>query len=417
MSGTTRTYRWRIIGRSERGASHIRHNLPNQDAIQWELGADGQAPALLAVADGHGSAKSFRSNIGAELAVDVTIRTLQDFLNGVKDATPSVVKNRAEQQLPVEIAKIWREEVNGHFQAHPFTPEELDRLEKEAGSAARQAVTVEGKHFVVYGATVLAIAVTDSFILYAQLGDGEILTVPSVNADPLRPLPTDAELIANETTSLCMEEAWQCFRIRFQHLHESLPAMIMLSTDGYPNSFRDFEGFSQASTDLLKIFSTDGPEAIERDLPSWLAEASTLGSGDDVTLGLLFRVVPVPIEQDETGETCEMSASEVPGDATESLRVQTLADGNASESEPPESVEKWASVWPNISTWIRPLKKYFAWLLSAAFFATTVWFWMQHQQVREQLDELKASSTIQTQNSRKVMSAEPEAAISKHDQP
>lgn len=412
MSGI-RTYRWRIIGRSEQGASHIRHNLPNQDAIQWELGADGQAPALLAVADGHGSAKSFRSNIGAELAVDVTIRTMQDFLNGVTDANPSVVKNRAEQQFPVKLAKTWREEVNGHFQAHPFTPEELDRLEKEAGSAARQAVTVEGKHFVVYGATILAVAVTDSFILYAQLGDGEILTVPNVSADPLRPLPTDTELIANETTSLCMEEAWQCFRIRFQHLHESVPAMIMLSTDGYPNSFRDFEGFSQASTDLLKIFSTDGPEAIERDLPSWLIEASTLGSGDDVTVGLLFQVVPVPIEPEEIGEPCETAGDAVPGDATESLRAQTSAEGNVGESEPAESIEKW----PNMSTWIRPLKKYFAWLLSATFFVTTVWFWMLHQQVREQLDELKARSTIQTQNSRKVMSAEHKAAVSKDNQP
>jgi len=378
VSDITRTYQWRIIGRSERGASHVRHDLPNQDAIQWELGADGRAPALLAVADGHGSPKSFRSNVGAELAVEVTIRTLRDFLVGVKDATPSVVKNRAEQQFPVEIAKNWREEVSGHFQAHPFTPEELDRLEKEAGTAARQSVTADGRHFVVYGATILAIAVTDSFILYAQLGDGEILTVPSTNGESVRPMPPDAELIANETTSLCMDEAWQRFRIRFQHLHESVPAMIMLSTDGYPNSFRDFEGFAQAGTDLLKIFAADGSEAIERDLPSWLTEASTLGSGDDVTLGLLFQVDPAPIEDDRVAAADEFSPALGSGDTVESLGMQVLADGSARESVAPARLETCASVSPRISSRIRPLQNYLVWLVLAAFIATSVWLWMQH---------------------------------------
>lgn len=397
MSEITRAYQWRIIGRSERGASHVRHDLPNQDAFQWKLGDDGRAPALLAVADGHGSPKSFRSNVGAELAVEVTIRTLRDFLDGVKDATPSVIKNRAEQQFPVEIAKTWREEVSGHFQAHPYTPEELDRLEKEAGSAARQSVTADGKHFVVYGATVLAIAVTDSFILYAQLGDGEILTIPNATGKPERPLPPDAELIANETTSLCMDDAWQRFRVRFQHLHESVPAMIMLSTDGYPNSFRDFEGFSQSSTDLLKIFATDGPEAIERDLPSWLTEASTLGSGDDVTLGLLLQVDPdpVPIEDDQTAVADEASDVEV--------GAEMLPDSKLEESVRSADTDTRGSVCPDTPTQFQVKKNRIAWVLCAAFVATSVWFWMQQHDIRTQLDELK------------VRVVELEAVISKHN--
>ena len=67
-----------------------------------------------------------------------------------------------------------------------------------------------------YGATLLVLMVTEQFALYLQLGDGEMLIVtesPSHRnpAQPFfevsRPLPKDESLIANETTSLCRDDA------------------------------------------------------------------------------------------------------------------------------------------------------------------------------------------------------------------
>jgi hypothetical protein len=64
---------------------------------------------------------------------------------------------------------------------------------------------------------------------------------------------------------------------------------VLLCTDGYSNSFRTDSGFLKVGTDLLEMMEKDGPESVESNLEEWLEEASRLGSGDDVTLGVLFR--------------------------------------------------------------------------------------------------------------------------------
>ena len=57
---------WEAFGRSVRGASHVRSGAPNQDAFHWEGSSGRTGPrVILAIADGHGSKKSFRSEQGA----------------------------------------------------------------------------------------------------------------------------------------------------------------------------------------------------------------------------------------------------------------------------------------------------------------------------------------------------------------
>lgn len=59
---------WRTLTASVRGAAHERSGLPNQDAVRVARFDEGRA-LLVALADGHGSAKNFRSQPGARLAV------------------------------------------------------------------------------------------------------------------------------------------------------------------------------------------------------------------------------------------------------------------------------------------------------------------------------------------------------------
>src|ERR1700687_3873921 len=71
---------WRIIGSSSRGASHVKSGLPNQDAISFWLPESGLGPpAILAIADGHGSPHHFRSATGPELAVEAATALLLAF--------------------------------------------------------------------------------------------------------------------------------------------------------------------------------------------------------------------------------------------------------------------------------------------------------------------------------------------------
>ena len=282
-------YKWSVIGQSVRGASHLRSGLPNQDAIKFHAGADGTPPAVLAVSDGHGSPKSFRSSVGAQIAVEVAVQVTTDFLGGMKDSPLSAVKNAAERLLPADIVKVWTQKVAEHLICNPFSAEELDRLDQNAGLTARAAAVGNERDLAVYGATLLLAAVSDSYLFYLQLGDGDILTVSDKTQAVEHPLPQDTSLIANETTSLCMKGAQKLFRFRFQFVQAMPPALILASTDGYSNSFATPSDFCKVGTDLLSMIQQKGLDYVQHNLSAWLEDASRSGSGDDVSLGIICR--------------------------------------------------------------------------------------------------------------------------------
>ncbi len=141
---------------------------------------------------------------------------------------------------------------------------------------------------LAYGATLLSVLVANNCILYLQLGDGDILVVND-DGEVQRAIPKDDMLIGNETTSLCRKDAWRDVRVAVQNIEEKPPAMILISTDGYANSFRDEAGFLKVGSDLLNLIREQGFEYVENELTTWLAEASSAGSGDDVTLVIACR--------------------------------------------------------------------------------------------------------------------------------
>ena len=198
----------------------------------------------------------------------------------------SAIKRTAEERLPQLIARKWQDLTVRDWHTHPFSPDELETLEKKAGTTARQAV--EANPVLAYGATLLGVVVTETFILYLQLGDGDILAV-SATGQVERPVPKDERLLGNETTSLSGEQAWRDFQVCFQVMANP-PALILLSTDGYANSFRDEAGFSKVGSDLLDLLRSEGVDRVNASLKPWLAEASQIGSGDDITLGLMCRM-------------------------------------------------------------------------------------------------------------------------------
>jgi hypothetical protein len=122
-------------------------------------------------------------------------------------------------------------------------------------------------------------------LLYLQLGDGEILSV-TAQGTTTRPLPPDDRLIANQTTSLCQPEAWKDFRSAWV-TNGALPSLVLLSTDGYANSFRSDEDFLKIGQDYLEIIRAQGISSLAEELPAILTEATQQGSGDDITLAIL----------------------------------------------------------------------------------------------------------------------------------
>ena len=266
---------WASFGASVCGAAHQRHDLPNQDAIEFSP----QMPGFLALSDGHGSSRCCRSERGARFAVSIAKRALLESAFPV-EASLTTVKQWAEDSFPRHIVRAWREKVDDDLSADPLSDTEC----LSVGVTTTDTTPAR----LAYGATLLVVLATERFLLFMQLGDGDILVVQR-DGTVDRPVARDPRLIGNETTSLCSDTAEQDFRIQFQPLVMDTPALILAATDGYANAFRDELSFRQVGTDLLQILREDGATVVQANLAQWLNEASASGSGDDITVGLLYR--------------------------------------------------------------------------------------------------------------------------------
>lgn len=279
---------WRVIGETVPGASHLRAGIPNQDSILFIRESSRALPIILSVSDGHGSPKCFRSDRGSRFAVKKAAYLVSEFLDQRRGKLDTAEIESQIESLSKEFVKRWREAVEADLKKEPFTESEFENLENKSDSKAK--TLVEDNPFLAYGATSLIVAVEEEFILYLQLGDGEILNV-SPDGKVTKPLKDDPRLLANETTSLCLTKPEKDFRFLIQKISaEQSPAMILLSTDGYLNSFSSEAGFFQAATDILEMLKSDeGFNAINDNLRTWLEESTEFGSGDDCTVAIIYR--------------------------------------------------------------------------------------------------------------------------------
>lgn len=284
---------WCCRGKSVLGAAHQRAGLPNQDAIGWWPESGAGLPLLLAVADGHGSTKSFRSHLGAAQAVQVAREVIGELFNVnqplARSADLQKLQHLAQERLPQELVQRWQKRIHQEFKQHPFTEAEWLQLRAKGGEADCQLVTAQP--LLAYGATLLAVLVTQQFVLYLQLGDGDILSV-DVQGRTWRALPKDPDLLGNETTSLCQNQAWESLRVRLVPFTSESPDLILLTTDGYANSFVSDADFCRIGPDYLQMIQEQGMEAVAEQLEPILLETSQQGSGDDITLGMIKLFAP-----------------------------------------------------------------------------------------------------------------------------
>ena len=124
------------------GDSHIRKGIVCQDSAGVYV-ADSFAIAV--AADGHGSAKHFRSDAGSRIAVKITIELLKNYMSRADfreqfRAHPEFILSQMEKQILMK----WREAVEEYHLENPLTEEEEEK-QKAAGGNIRTAV--------IYGST------------------------------------------------------------------------------------------------------------------------------------------------------------------------------------------------------------------------------------------------------------------------
>ncbi len=272
---------WRILAATATGASHTSNGWPHQDAVASRPvpGPDAVGlPLVVAVADGHGHPRHFRSARGARLAVDVGCELGHRFGDELAAAEgPEAVLASLTGGLVPKVLAEWTARVSDDLATLPVTAPEL----AAAGAPPDQA------GLIAYGSTLLLAVAAGPWIGCAQIGDGDVVAI-GPGGDSWGPVPGDPLLDGYHTTSLCQEDAAGLFRCGVIPWAERPIAALALCTDGYGNAQATEPWQPAFGADLARLLEERGADWVAEELPRWVGLcASAEGSGDDTTVALL----------------------------------------------------------------------------------------------------------------------------------
>jgi hypothetical protein len=255
---------WTVLSGTQIGSVHLRDGRPLQDAVRtW---AEGDA-AVAAVADGHGHHEHFRSDVGAQIAVDAAVDALVAALPTLTDA---VTAERILPEVASRAVAAWRDGVRRHVEQTPF------------------GAGVPADPLRPYGTTLLAMAVTDEVLAVLQIGDGDTVVVDGAGRAS-RPLPADPESDGVSTASLCQPEPLRSLRTASIEVPAADVVLAFQCTDGFGSSRVDADGWwRQTGEELVRFGRERGLDWVAEQLPGWLEEPAQVG-GDDTTLALIGR--------------------------------------------------------------------------------------------------------------------------------
>jgi hypothetical protein len=275
---------------SVKGASHEKTGLVCQDSSAYKVCDD---YAICVVADGHGSKKHFRSNLGSQFAVEATISTIDRFYEDKKSFEESFPKNYKKiiKSIQKQIISDWNKLVEEHIKNNPVTEEEKSKFTEEEFAA----IPPES----YYGTTLIVGVAGKNFTFGVQIGDGTLVALFD-DGKAVMPMEYNEAAPANVTASMCNSNAAGMFSA-FYRDKQKLIAMFT-STDGLYTSFGsefDFLDYHTIITSQL-----NDVENFKNIIINNLTKRAHFGTEDDISLSCIY-------DSELLAEKTELIASEV----------------------------------------------------------------------------------------------------------
>lgn len=260
---------------SVRGESHEQSGLVCQDSSAHFVCED---YAVAVVADGHGSKKHFRSNVGSKFAVEATLDTIANFYDDPKGFETKFPANHKfiTKKIEKQIIANWNSKVNEHLKSNPVTEDERSKFTDDEF----EQIAVES----YYGTTLIAAVACKGFTFGLQIGDGSLVAVFD-DGEAVMPMEYEESAPANITASMCNAGAATMFN-GFYVENKTLLAMFA-STDGLYTSFGsevDFLDYHTIITSQLAASSEFEGAVIKN-----LVKRSHFGTQDDISLSCVYN--------------------------------------------------------------------------------------------------------------------------------
>lgn len=256
------------------GASHIESGTVCQDYSDFKTA---EKYAVAAVADGHGSKKHFRSDLGSKYAVESAISAIDEFCSDFEEFEhkfrddPDYIITKIQKY----IIKSWYDKVNEHYKNNAVRQEEREKLTDEELSAIKTES--------IYGSTLLVAVLTENFCFGLQLGDGSLVVIKQCG-ESYMPIVDDESCPANLTSSLCNSNAIKMFNYFYSY---DKPLTIILSTDGLYTSFSSRESFEEYN--CLLASQMDDIELLKSRINKNFVRRTNSGSRDDISIAIIFE--------------------------------------------------------------------------------------------------------------------------------
>ena len=296
------------------GESHKSTNKPCQDCAYAE---DSEQLSMAIVSDGHGGERYFRSQIGSQIAVDVTKEAIRFFVENMEQASFTPKSKRSvfddaqfteyssaiatEQQehtnahkaltwLFSHIITQWNLAIAKHARENDLSDWEKEHVEqKYIDEFLAMRDTEDASFEKTYGCTLMAYAQTPGYWFAFHLGDGKCVSMRIADGQLVceQPIPWDEKCFLNKTTSLCDSNALEEFRYCYQGNGE-FPRAVFLGSDGIDDSYGDGEILNNFYIQLFKIIIRKGNDMALKELKKSLPIISQRGSKDDMSVACVY---------------------------------------------------------------------------------------------------------------------------------
>ena len=262
-----------VFGESVQGASHKRVDKECLDSFKNLEYDDGTF--IMASADGHGSKACPYSKSGSSIAVNVFCKGMDEFHASYAENLEMLLtylNREGDTKVAQAVDAEWKRRV---LKVH--TNQKREVLLTEDGEKNK------AESYMQYGSTLVGVMNTPIFVFAFQLGDGDISYVDQNGLDHLL---EDEKILGVETHSLSKIDSWKkvVSAVRRRDEADGLPYMLMLSTDGFANSYKNADEFQKTCVDYFAMIQQYGADAVAANLKSWLSETSAMGCGDDITV-------------------------------------------------------------------------------------------------------------------------------------
>ena len=288
------------IHHSCQGESHIITNKVCQDK---SYSAISDSMSIAIVCDGHGGTRYFRSDVGAQFAVEATVNCVDAFVKEVdnvlfkdkpliqKQAISSEVNgnilskdtdtDKALRQLFASIIFTWRKKIDEHVKMTPLSDSEISNIDAKYVEDFKRNLNIEK----TFGCTLMCYVQTKNYWFAFHIGDGKCIAFDT-DGNWSEPVLWDEKCFLNKTTSLCDSSAIEEFRYSYQG-DGNFPLAVFLGSDGIDDSFGDVENQVNFYIQILKLLSNHQDDAITN-IKETLPQLSKIGSKDDMSIACVY---------------------------------------------------------------------------------------------------------------------------------